>query len=247
MAFSKSASAKKMFGDLPPSSSVTRFTFSAAARRIDFSNAAASGEGDLIDLGVTHNRRARAFAEAGDDVHDPRRKSNFFEPVGYFQDCERCLFCGLEHASASRGKRRGKLPGSHQQRIIPGDDLPRDSDRLSQGKTQCVIGNRIHLSLDLGGKAAIIFEARGNIVDVEFCFDDRLAAVASFQLGEARISLRIFSARRKSTRPRSCAVMLAQGPDSNARRAAFAARSTSSAVASGACAITSSVEGSMTS
>ena len=51
---------------------------------------------------------------------------------------------------------------------------------------------------------------------------------------------RIFSARRKSTRPRSCAVVVAHGPSSKAALAAATARFTSSALASGTCAITSS-------
>src|SRR5271167_3711555 len=57
---------------------------------------------------------------------------------------------------------------------------------------------------------------------------------------------RIFSERRKRTRPRSCAVVVAHGPSSNAALAAATARFTSSAFPSGTCAITSSVDGSYT-
>ena len=52
---------------------------------------------------------------------------------------------------------------------------------------------------------------------------------------------RIFSASRKSTRPRSCGVVVAHGPFSNAALAAATARFTSSPLASGTCAITSSL------
>src|SRR5258708_24918023 len=57
---------------------------------------------------------------------------------------------------------------------------------------------------------------------------------------------RTLSARRNRTRPRSCAVVVDQGPSSNAAFAANTARLTSSASASGTCAITSSVDGSYT-
>ena len=57
---------------------------------------------------------------------------------------------------------------------------------------------------------------------------------------------RTFSANRNNTRPRSCAVVLDHGPESNAARAAATAESISARSAAATWAITSSVDGSYT-
>ena len=51
IAASKSASAKKMLGDLPPSSRVTRLTVSAACLTMIFPDGGAASEGDLVHVG----------------------------------------------------------------------------------------------------------------------------------------------------------------------------------------------------
>ena len=60
-AASKSASAKKMFGDLPPSSSEIFFRVSAAPRMM-LADLDAAGEGNLVHVGMLDNRRAGGFA-----------------------------------------------------------------------------------------------------------------------------------------------------------------------------------------
>ena len=64
---SRSASAKTSCGDLPPSSSVSRTTFCAAARLDQLADRHRAGERDVVDAGMRGQRRAGLFAEARHD------------------------------------------------------------------------------------------------------------------------------------------------------------------------------------
>ena len=44
----------------------------------------------------------------------------------------------LEHDGAAGGQSRAPFPGHHQQREVPGDDLPGDADRLAPGVAEVV-------------------------------------------------------------------------------------------------------------
>ncbi len=83
--------------------------------------------------------------------------------------------------AASAGR---QLPGGHQQRVVPGDDLPDDADRLAHHHRQRVVGHRQRLAVDLGGQAAVVLEAVRGVGDVELRLDDRLAHVAGLELGQ---------------------------------------------------------------
>ena len=84
-AFSKSASAKKMLGDLPPSSSEIFFSCSAALAHDELADLGAAGEGDLAHVAVRDDRRAGAGAVAGDDVDDARRQPDRLEVLGQLE------------------------------------------------------------------------------------------------------------------------------------------------------------------
>ena len=142
----------------------------------DLAHGGAAREGDLVHVGMLHQRRAGGLAKAGDDVDDAGRKTDFGKPVCEFERGERSLLGGLQHAGASRGQRGSQLPRGHQQRIVPRNDLPGDADRLFQRQAHRVVGNGIDEAEDLGGEAAVIFEAGGGVVDVVLGFDDGLAA-----------------------------------------------------------------------
>ena len=59
-----------------------------------------------------------------------------------------------------------------------------NTNRLFERKAHGVVGNRVHVADDFGGEASVVFEAGGDVVDVEFGFDDRLAGVAAFEFCE---------------------------------------------------------------
>ena len=126
---------------------------------------------------------------------------------------ERRLLGGLEHHRAAGGDRRRELPGRHEQRIVPRDDLAGDADRLAQREAHRVVGHGQHLAVDLGGEAAVVLEAGGDVGDVVLGLDDRLAGVASSRARRARAARsRTIRASRNRMRPRSCAVDVLPGP-----------------------------------
>ena len=92
-----------------------------------------TGEGDLGHIGMFHQRFARRTV-AGNDVDDARRQSDFRADLGKGQRGQRRELRGLEHHRVARGQRRRNLPGQHEQRKIPGNDLPNDAARGVSGK-----------------------------------------------------------------------------------------------------------------
>ena len=108
------------------------------------------------------------------------------QPVRHLERRDRSLLSRLQHAGTTRGQRRRQLPGRHQQRIVPRDDLARDSDRLLERKAHGVVRDRIHISKNFRGQAAVVLEAGGYVGDVIFRFDDRLAGVAGLQFRQHR-------------------------------------------------------------
>ncbi len=184
---------------------------------------------------------ARRLAEAGDDVDDalgqparPRRS------VANSRSVSGVCSAGLITIVQPAQMRGGELPGRHEQRVVPGDDLPGHAQRLAQGQRDRVVGHVQHLAVELGGEAAVVLEAGGDVARGRTP-TPRWACRSSASRARpaAGSSSRIFSARRKRMRPRSWAVTSRQ-PPSKARRAAWTAWSTSAAPASGTFAMTSS-------
>ena len=87
-----------------------------------------AGEGDLVDVVMPDDGRARR-AVAGDDVDDARRQAHLDADFGEGQRRQRGEFGGLQHHRIARSQRGRDLPRQHQQREIPRNDLPADADR----------------------------------------------------------------------------------------------------------------------
>jgi hypothetical protein len=94
------------------------------------SHHSAAREGDLVHLRMLDQGGSGCFTKPRYDIHYPGRQSDVGKPIGYLQHCQRRLLCGLQHARAASGKRRRQFPGSHQQRIVPGNNLPGNSYRF---------------------------------------------------------------------------------------------------------------------
>ena len=95
-AASRSASAKTMFGLLPPSSKVIRFSVVGGVPHDDLAVVALAGEGDLVDAGVLHQGVAGGLAEAGDDVDDPGGEAGLQRQLAEPEAGQRGLLGGLE-------------------------------------------------------------------------------------------------------------------------------------------------------
>ena len=92
-----------------------------------------AGEGDLVDAGMVDDGRTRART-ARHDVDDAFRHAGALADFGEQDRRQRREFGRFQHDGAAGGQRRRDLPGEHQQREIPRDDLADDADRPVAGK-----------------------------------------------------------------------------------------------------------------
>ena len=99
----------------------------------ELANFGRAGEGDLVDVRMRGQRGAGRFAVAGNDVDDAIGNTGFLNHFAEKQCGERSLLGGLEHDSAASGQRGTQLPGGHQQREIPRNDLANDADGFANG------------------------------------------------------------------------------------------------------------------
>ena len=100
----------------------------------DLADFRGAGEGDLLDAGMVDDGRAR-FRSAGHDVDDALRHAGALADLGEQDGGQRREFGRLQHHRAAGGQRRRDLPGQHQQREIPRDDLADDADGLVAGES----------------------------------------------------------------------------------------------------------------
>jgi hypothetical protein len=85
------ASGKMSTGDFPPSSRVTFLEVAGSGFDDELAHLSGAGEGDFIDKIVGSERRASAFAIAGEDVDDAGREAGFVDELGQAQAGERGL------------------------------------------------------------------------------------------------------------------------------------------------------------
>ena len=69
------------------------------------------------------------LARARDDIDDARRQISLLDDPGEMERGQRRRFRGLQHDRVAAGERGRDLPGRHQQRKVPGNDLAADADR----------------------------------------------------------------------------------------------------------------------
>jgi hypothetical protein len=91
-----------------------REAFVACSRRAAdrASNFGGSGERDLVDVRMLHQRLA-GRAVSGHDVDDSRGQSRFLAKFGEQERSERGKFGGLQHHRVSRRQSRSDLPRQH--------------------------------------------------------------------------------------------------------------------------------------
>ena len=124
-----SASARTMFGDLPPSSSVTRLSARPAVAPISRPTAVEPVKAILSTPGCSTSAAPVAPSPVTTLTTPsgiPASSAELAEPQGG----QRRLLGGLEDHRAAGRQRRAELPARHQQREVPRDDLAADADRL---------------------------------------------------------------------------------------------------------------------
>lgn len=88
-------------------------------------------EGELVEARVVKHGLARAGAAAGDDVDDAGGE-HLVEELAELEERKRRRRGGLDHERVARGEGRRDLPGAHQEREVPRNDLADDADGLVQ-------------------------------------------------------------------------------------------------------------------
>ena len=132
---SRSASAKTMFGLLPPSSRLTFLIVPAAVRRMSRRSRVSPVNAILPTPGCAPARRRRS-ARTRDDVEHSGR-----EPASSASSPSRSAVSGDHEAGLSTavlpgGERWSHLPAGHHQREVPGDDQADDADRLPEREVE---------------------------------------------------------------------------------------------------------------
>ena len=141
-ASSRSAtSSKKMFGLLPPSSSVAGIRLVAAACAMTRPVAVVPVKAILAMRLLLRQRHAGFAAVAVDDVQHARRQQ-VGDQLGQHEDADRRALGRLEHHAVAGAQRRGQLPGRHQDREVPRDDLADHAERLVE-----VVGDGVVVDL----------------------------------------------------------------------------------------------------
>src|SRR5205823_6966488 len=92
----------------------------------DASHLRRAREGDFVDVAVRDQQPA-GTAVARDDVQHAGGEPGLMRDLGQAQRRERRELRRLEHHGVSGRERRRDLPGEHQEREVPGDDLPHDA------------------------------------------------------------------------------------------------------------------------
>ena len=175
-AWSTGASSNTTLAALPPSSRVTFLRVGGAGAGDLLADLGGAGERHLVDAGVLHQRPA-GLPRPGDDVDHARRQVGLLADLGERQRGQRRRLGGLEHHRVAAGQRRGDLPGQHQQREVPRDDLAGHPERA---RRRAVAG-----VLQLVGPAGVVEEVRRDQRDVHVArLADRLAVVERLEHGE---------------------------------------------------------------
>ncbi|KAH3664621.1 hypothetical protein OGATHE_003436 [Ogataea polymorpha] len=127
------------------------------------SSCGGAGEGKLLDLRVAGNGISRDLTESGHDVHHSGWDSGLLDELRSVQGRQWRALGRLQHHSVTCSQSRTNLPGPHQKREVPWDDLATHSNRLSLGVSVVGIARVDVLAGQLVGPAS----ARSDVVDHE--------------------------------------------------------------------------------
>ncbi|MNR04149.1 hypothetical protein D3C85_1200840 [compost metagenome] len=131
-------------------------------------------------------------AKAGDQVQHAGGQADAISGGGQFQGGQGGQFGRFQHHRGTGGQGRRDLPGRHQQRVVPGDDLSRYANRLvTDAAPEAGIwqGQRLVLAfVQFTGKAGVVTKAADRVADVPLRFGQRFAVVPHFQFGQCRLA-----------------------------------------------------------
>ena len=164
---SRSASSKTMNGDLPPSSSVSALPEPAVASRI-FRPTSVEPVKAILSTPSWRTISSPVAPSPVTMLTTPAGTPAIWQISAKRMRGERRVLGRLEDDGVAERDRRGDLPGEHQERKIPRDDLAADADRYA-------VGELYRLEL---GPAGVMVEVAGDERHVDVAgLADRLAVV----------------------------------------------------------------------
>ena len=236
MAWSNGASSNTMLAALPPSSRVSALPDPAMARPISLPTAVEPVKATLSTSGW--DTRARPISPGPVMMFTtPGGKSAWRQTSANSSADRGVADGGLQHHGVPRSERRRDLPGEHQQREVPGNDLGRDAQRLrvtiGKGVLELVCPSRVVPEVGRRERHVHVPRLLDGLAAIEGLQDGELAAAFLEDASDAVQVLGAFPAQHRD--PMSSL---------KARRAAATARSTSRVSAIAIWASGSSVAGS---
>ena len=177
-ALSRSASAKTMFGFLPPSSSAIFFTVPDAAAMIRL---------PVARPPVKETRSTLGSSLSGAPAFGPSPTTRFATPAGtpglgeqlhQVDGRVRGELARLQDERAARRERRRDLPRDLQQRVVPGRDQPAHTDGFVHHPADHVVAPGVDdpTRFRVCHQAEVV-EHAGDVVDVDLALDQALAGV----------------------------------------------------------------------
>src|SRR5476649_712339 len=182
-AWSISASAKTMVGDLPPSSSETGISLSAASRD-PAPHFGPTGERDFLNQWMAYQRVADNRPLARQNAKHALRHAGLLADAGKRQRSQWRHLSGLQDDCIAGGQRRRKFLRIGSDGRIPRRDRRYDAERFMHAHRHEVAARRrerLFKRLDARGEVA---ERVGRARDQSARLGDRLAVVAALQLRE---------------------------------------------------------------
>ena len=148
-------------------------------------NKGRTSEGDLVNVHVAGDGSSSDTAQAGDDVNDTRREASFLDQLGGVETGERSLLGGLDDNGVTGSNGGTDLPGPHEDREVPGDDLTADTNGLVAGVGQSLRVGVDGLAGNLVGPAAVVAQAVGGVGNVHLGHGHGLTIVKSLDGSES--------------------------------------------------------------
>ena len=185
IAASNGESEKMMFGDFPPSSSVTRFNVSAELFITSFPTSSDPVKPILSTFGLATRGAPAVSPNPVTTLKTPAGSPASSRIAGSSNAVSGVCSAGFNTTAAARGEGRGHLLHRHHQRVVPGNDQTRDPYWLFDDEAHRVRPDRRYLAGDLRRPSGEVLEHVCGFVDVLDGLRERLAGVERLELGEA--------------------------------------------------------------
>ena len=140
-----------------------------------------TGEGHLVNVHVAGDGGTSNTTETRDDVDHTRGEASLLDQLTHVQTGERGLLGSLHDNGVTGRHGGGNLPGPHEEREVPGDDLTADTNGLVAGVAKGIGVGVNGLAVDLVGPSGVVANAANGVAHVDLGNVESLAVVSSLE------------------------------------------------------------------